>query len=149
MTMMNTTPYGPLEVHTHYSMLRSTLPPRHLLTLLRKQGQGRFALADLNNLYGMLFCYQLAREQGVDMIVGSTLWDDARRKAVLLVKDSRGYSNLTNLITRRQGEAAFDLLTELQNRLEGLVLITPDRELLRHFNSNDSYVSLEPGSFRR
>jgi len=140
-------PYIPLEVHTYYSMLRSTLPPKHLFKLLTDKGFQQFALADLNNLYGMMFCHQMAREQGLDMIVGTTLNDHARRKAVLLVKDSHGYSNLTNLITRRQAEEGFDLEQALEGRLRGLVLLTPDRDLLRRFNSNDTYVSLEPGSF--
>ncbi len=145
--MTNTQRYVPLEVHTYYSMMRSTLPPKHLCKLLLERGYSSFALADTNNLYGMMFCHQIAREQGLDMIVGSTLNDDQKRKAVLLVKDSTGYSNLTNLITQRKAEGPFDLLAALRDRLQGLVLITPDRDLLRHYNSNDTYVSLEPGSF--
>ena len=137
----------PLEVHSHYSLLRGTLSPKHLCDFLIKKGYTRFAIADTNNLYGMIFLYQMARERGLDMIIGATLNDIHKRKAVLLVKDGQGYSNLTRLITQRHAEAEFDLKLALNGRLEGLVMLTPDRTLLEAYRGDDVYVSLESGSY--
>jgi len=137
----------PLEVHSHYSLLRGTLSPKHLCNFLIKKGYQQFAIADTNNLYGMIFLYQTALEHGLDMIVGATLDDSHKRKAVLLVKDNNGYANLSRLITRRHAEEGFDLLKALAGCLDGLVMITPDRELLQSYRSEDVYVSLEPGSY--
>ena len=81
------------------------------------------------------------------MIIGATLDDARRNKAVLLVKDAIGYSNLTQLITQRHQNTAFDLKNALEKRLRGLVLLTPNRELLQKYRSEDTYVSLEPGSY--
>ena len=137
----------PLEVHSHYSLLRGTLSPRHLCDFLIKKGYKRFAIADTNNLYGMIFLYQTARERGLDMIIGATLDDSRKRKAVLLVKDAQGYSNLCRLITQRHAEPGFDLLRALTGRLEGLVMLTPDRGLLEAYRDPDVYLSLEPGNY--
>ncbi|MEA3288003.1 MAG: DNA polymerase III subunit alpha [Candidatus Marinimicrobia bacterium] len=137
----------PLEVHSHYSLLRGTLSPKHLCDFLTKKGYRQFAIADTNNLYGMIYLYQTALEHGLDMIVGATLDDVNQRKAVLLVKNMTGYSNLSRLITQRHAEQPFDLPKALVGRLEGLVLITPDRDLLQSYRSEDTYVSLEPGSY--
>ncbi len=137
----------PLEVHSHYSMLRGTLSPRHLCDFLIKKGYSQFAIADTNNLYGMVFLYQTARERGLDMIIGVTLTDHHKRKAVLLVKDGQGYAHLSRLITQRHAEAEFDLISALRGRLEGLVMLTPDRTLLEAYRGADVYVSLESGSY--
>jgi len=137
----------PLEVHSHYSLLQGTLSPEHLCDFLIKKGYRRFAIADTNNLYGMIYLYQTALARGLDMIVGATLDDRHSRKAVLLVKDSTGYANLTRLITRRQAEQDFDLTQALAGHLDGLVLITPERDLLKKHRTEDVYVALEPGSY--
>ncbi|NQV16295.1 DNA polymerase III subunit alpha, partial [bacterium] len=137
----------PLEVHSHYSLLRGTLSPKHLCDFLLQKGYKQFAIADTNNLYGMVYLYQKAVERGLDMIIGATLDDTHKRKAVLLVKNNVGYSNLSRLITQRHAEENFNLINALTGRLEGLVMITPDRDLLQNYRSEDSYVSLEPGSY--
>ena len=137
----------PLEVHSHYSLLRGTLSPKHLCDFMIKKGYTQFAIADTNNLYGMIFLYQTALERGLDMIVGATLDDGQKRKVVLLVKDITGYSNLCRLISQRHAEEKFDLLKGLTGRLEGLVMLTRDRDLLEVYQSKDVYVSLESGSY--
>ena len=137
----------PLEVHSHYSLLRGTLSPKYLCKFLHEKGYQKFAIADTNNLYGMVYLYQTALEHGLDMVVGATLDDQKGNKAVLLVKNGVGYSNLTQLITERHRNTAFDLKTILEKHLKGLVLLTPSRELLQKYRSEDTYVSLEPGSY--
>jgi len=137
----------PLEVHSHYSLLRGTLSPKHLCDFVIKKGYKQFAIADTNNLYGMIFLYQTAVERGLDMIVGATLDDSQKHKVVLLVKDITGYSNLCRLISQRHAEKDFDLLKHLAGRLEGLVMLTQCRDLLEAYQSEDVYVSLESGSY--
>ncbi len=137
----------PLEVHSHYSLLRGTLSPKHLCDFMIKKGYTQFAIADTNNLYGMIFLYQTALERGLDMIVGATLDDGQKRKVVLLVKDITGYSNLCRLISQRHAEENFDLLKGLTGCLEGLVMLTQNRDLLEAYHSKDVYVSLESGSY--
>jgi len=137
----------PLEVHSHYSLLRGTLSPKHLCDFMIKKGHTCFAIADTNNLYGMIFLYQTALERGLDMIVGATLDDTQNHRAVLLVKDTTGYSNLCRLISYRHTETGFDLLKHLSGRLEGLVMLTQDHELLENYQSEDVYVSLSSGSY--
>jgi len=112
-----------------------------------KKGYTQFAIADTNNLYGMIFLYQTALERGLDMIVGATIDDPQKRKAVLLVKDSTGYSNLCHLISQRHAEESFDLLKHFTGRLEGLVMLSQDRDLLEAYQSEDVYVSLGSGSY--
>lgn len=136
--------YVPLECHSHYSMLRGTLSHQYLPELLLKAGHQRFALTDTDGIYGLILLNQMAEERGMEMIAGATLFDKHGRKAVLLVKNATGYSNLTQLITQKHADAAvFDLKTALQGRLEGLVLLSPHQALLDVFHAADTYASLE------
>ncbi len=137
----------PLEVHSHYSLLRGTLSPKHLCNFMIKKGYTQFAIADTNNLYGMIYLYQTALEHGLDMIIGATLDDTHNRKAVLLVKNDVGYANLCRLITQRHTEEGFDLSKALPGHLDGLVMITTNRNLLHGYRLEDTYVSLGPGSY--
>ena len=140
--------YIPLECHSHYSMLRGTLSHKFLPELLLKAGHRRFALADTDGIYGLILLNQMAVERQMEMIAGVTLFDKNQRKAVLLVKNATGYSNLTQLTTQKHADsAAFDLRTALSQRLEGLVLITPDQPLLETFRAADTYASLELNAY--
>lgn len=140
--------YVPLECHSHYSMLRGTLSHKFLPELLLKAGHKRFALADTDGVYGLILLNQMAVEHQMEMIAGVTLFDKKLQKAVLLVKNAAGYSNLTQLTTQKHGNpAAFDLRTALRDRLEGLVLLTPDQALLEAFRNADTYASLELNAY--
>lgn len=140
--------YIPLECHSHYSMLRGTLSHKFLPELLLKAGHHRFALADTDGIYGLILLNQMAEERGLEMIAGATLFDKNQRKAVLLVKNAIGYSNLTQLITQKHADSAqFDLRTALCDRLEGLVLLSPDQTILEPFRDADTYASLELNAY--
>ena len=56
------------------------------------------AITDTNGLYGLIWFMQFAREVGVRPIVGTeTVWGDER--AVVLVRDRRGYAGLCRLLS--------------------------------------------------
>ena len=67
---------------------------------------GALALTDFNNLFGLVKFYSSARQQGVKPIAGADVWinnpKDATKpfRALLLVKNTRGYLNLCELISK-------------------------------------------------
>jgi error-prone DNA polymerase len=136
-----------LNVHSHYSKGWGVATLEELCRSARKQGMRRLALTDTNNLYGLIFFLQTAKETGLEPIVGSELVSGERR-AVLLVKDRRGYANLCRLISARHCHQDFDLIPTLRERRRGLVVLSDDFKLLKALKRDgveDLYVEMSPG----
>jgi error-prone DNA polymerase len=136
-----------LNVHSHYSKGWGTGTVQEICEAARRMGMKRLALTDTNNLYGMVFFIQSAREMGIDPIVGSEILCDNHR-ALLLVKDRHGYANLCRIISDRHCNAAFDLVHALREKRQGLIILSDDFGLLKALKGDgleDLYVELSPG----
>lgn len=110
-------------------------------------GMESFALTDTNNLYGLIFFLEAAREAGIQPIVGSEILTDNNR-AVLLVKDREGYANLCRIISDRKCHNDFDFIVSLKKYRQGLIILSDDFRLLKslkHDSNRDIYVEMSPG----
>jgi len=136
-----------LNVHSHYSKGWGTGTIQEICGAAGRLGMKKLALTDTNNLYGMIFFIQSAREMGIAPIVGSEILCDNHR-ALLLVKDRHGYANLCRIISDRHCNATFDLVQMLRERREGLIILSDDFRLLKALKRDgleDLYVELSPG----
>ncbi|MFO7460096.1 MAG: PHP domain-containing protein, partial [Desulfatiglandales bacterium] len=123
-----------LNVHSHYSAGWGMGTVEDLCRSAKDQGMQRLALTDTNGLYGLIYFIEAAKENGLQPIVGSEIVTDGRR-AVLLVRNREGYTNLCRIISARQCDQAFDLLKSLREWREGLIAFSDDFALLKIFGS--------------
>ncbi len=89
-----------LHVHSNFSFLDSGSSVQSLLDRAREVGCNSLALTDHNGLYGAVRFYKYARKIGIKPIIGAEMLMDDGSHIVLLAKDIKGYSNLSNIVTR-------------------------------------------------
>jgi len=136
-----------LNVHSHYSKGWGIGTIEEICQAAKDLGMKRLALTDINGLYGLVFFVQMARERGIEPIVGSELLSDGSR-AVLLVKNQQGYANLSHIISARHCHQDFDLIRTLRQKREGLIILSDNFKLLklfRHDSIEDLFVEMSPG----
>src|SRR6266571_3109043 len=114
------TPFVHLHVHSDYSPMEGVSSLTALCEAARAQGADTLALTDTNGLYGAIRFLEIAKETGLRPILGAELIHYTRppqarrdaplpghtcplpaspnapisRRAILLVKNPDGYSNL-------------------------------------------------------
>jgi error-prone DNA polymerase len=136
-----------LNVHSHYSMGWGMGTIEALCRSAKEQGMDRLALTDTNGVYGLIFFLQIAKEVGIQPIVGSELTTEDHR-AVLLVKNHEGYANLCRTISDRHCHQGFDFISSLKARRQGLIILSDDFKLLKALkreNKEDLFVEMSPG----
>jgi error-prone DNA polymerase len=95
-----TSAYAELHCRSNFSLLDGGSHPDELIARAKELELTAIAITDRDGLYGAVRFSEAAREEGIDAIVGAelTLSDGAR--IVALVKDPRGYANLSRLLSR-------------------------------------------------
>ncbi|MBU0984895.1 MAG: PHP domain-containing protein, partial [candidate division Zixibacteria bacterium] len=119
--------YIELHAHSNFSFLDGASHPEELARQAAALGYPALALTDHNGLYGVVRFDQAAREHGVKPILGSEITLDNDTHLVLLVKNARGYANLSQLITGAQlaneknnARVTYDLLDRYRDGLIAL-----------------------------
>lgn len=101
-------------------------------------GYQKIALTDTDNLCGMWQFINACRLQGLTPVIGAEITDPhTSHRAVCLVKNSTGYSRLTQLITQRHRNKGFSLKTCLPGLSEGLAVLTKNHDLLPFWHENN------------
>jgi len=114
----------------------------------RAHGAETLALTDTNGLYGAIRFIEFAQAHGLRPILGAELIHN-RHRAVLLVKDSFGYTNLCHLLSQRHCDATFDCIASVQKYRQGLIILSDDLPALTAWKRHspiDLYVELSPGA---
>ena len=112
------------------------------------QGSPAIALTDTNGLYGAIRFIEVAQAHGLRPILGAELTHKQHR-AVLLVKDLHGYTNLCRLLSQRHCDADFDFISAVQTHRHGLIILSDDLPALTTWKRRSSanlYVELTPGT---
>jgi DNA polymerase-4 len=92
----------PLNVHSYYSFLDSTLSIKAIVELARRHELPAIALTDKNNLHGAVEFAQAAAAAGIKPIIGAeVVWHG--HSACFYVQNQTGYHNLCRLLTERPG----------------------------------------------
>ena len=96
-----------LRLHTEFSVVDGTNRIDEIVSAAAADGQPALAITDLNNLFGAVKFYKAARAAGVKPLIGAELVFEglggdgqSLSRLVLLVQNTQGYLNLSELIAR-------------------------------------------------
>ena len=123
-----------LHLHSEYSLSDGII---RIEDLIERSSEYKFpavALTDLTNLFGLIKFYRIAREKGIKPIVGCEIRlvkDEGSNGApfVLLVKNKKGYTNLTKLVSKAyiEGQETGNPLVKIEwlaDYSEGLIALS-------------------------
>lgn len=139
--------YVPLHVHSSFSPQWGVRSLEEICAAVRAHGAKRLALTDRNGLYGIPHFLETARDHGLEPIIGAEALHGGHR-AVLLVRDEKGYANLCRLLSDLHGCSGFDLGESLVTYCHGLTVLSDDPAVLQSVQSRsgkDVFVELSPG----
>ncbi|WP_291461065.1 DNA polymerase III subunit alpha [Desulfobacula sp.] len=133
----------PLNIRSHYSFMWGTACVKDLCRQAKRLGYQKIALTDTDNLCSMWPFIKACRHQGLKPIIGAEITDSrTSHRAICLVKNNKGYSHLTQLITQRHRDKNFSLKTALPHLSEGLVVLTKNHDLLPFWYENNVDVAV-------
>jgi len=96
-----------LRLHTEFSVVDGTTRIDEIVKAAARDAQPALAITDLSNLFGAVKFYKEARKRGVKPLIGAEIWLEglgkdsaALSRIVLLVQNTRGYLNLSELLAR-------------------------------------------------
>ena len=140
-----------LHTHSHYSFCRGANSIEDLCLAAKKRGMDTLALTDTNGIYGLFWFFEIAKETGIKPIIGTEIVSNGLR-AILLVQNRKGYSNMCRIISRRHQDKNFSLLNVLVQHNEGLFLLTDSMPLLNLLRSQvpeeNLFVEVQSGKRR-
>lgn len=93
-------PFVPLHVHSHYSLLKALPKIPELVAKAKEQGCTALALTDIDNLYGAIEFYKECKSAGIKPIIGLDATMEGGTRKLLFAKDIVGYKNLIALVTK-------------------------------------------------
>ncbi|MBP6597880.1 MAG: DNA polymerase III subunit alpha [Giesbergeria sp.] len=115
-----------LRLHTEFSVVDGTNRIDDTAKTAAADGQPALAITDFNNLFGAIKFYKAARGKGIKPLLGAEILLDSESAAapsrvILLVQDTQGYLNLSELLARawtrnlvkNQAVCSWDWLQEL------------------------------------
>ena len=144
--------FAPLQVKSSYSLLRSPIRIKKLVTAAKERGYSALALTDKNVLYGAVDFYNAAKEVGIKPIIGLQLTitlnnvDGTNLELVFLAKNKAGYKNLMELSTlqqtsnREQLPLSFDQIKSFLSSL--YVIIPPQSTVFSWLKADDTVIQL-------
>lgn len=111
-----------LHIHTQFSLLDGALRLNQLFQRAVEYKMPAIAMTDHGNMFGTVDFYQKAREYGIKPIIGCEVYiapksrfekstaagiQDASYHLILLARNSKGYKNLSKLITKAYFEGFY------------------------------------------
>ena len=120
-----------------------TASVKNLCRKAKALGYHQIALTDTDNLCGMWPFIKACRHQGLTPVIGAEVTDPhTSHRAVCLVKNNKGYSHLTRLVTQRHRDKYFSLKTALPRLSEGLIVLTKNHDLLPFWHENNMDIAV-------
>ena len=96
-----------LRLHTEFSVVDGTNRIDEIVAAAVADGQPALAITDLSNLFGTIKFYKAARGKGLKPLIGAEVFLEglgadasALSRVLLLVQETRGYLNLSELLAR-------------------------------------------------
>ncbi|MGE5440444.1 MAG: PHP domain-containing protein [Bacteroidota bacterium] len=121
-----------LHNHSYYSILQGTIPLDELIAHAKASGSTYAALADRNNMYGLIQFAKKALAENLKPILGALIDDpkDQDISALFIARNNDGYSQLCRLITARNLKEDFSLEEVFRTDLRNLYVISSSLKLL-------------------
>ena len=125
-----------LRLHTEFSVVDGTNRIDDIVKAAAKDAQPALAITDLSNLFGTIKFYKEARKKGVKPLIGTEIFLEGLGQDVgvlsrllLLVQNTQGYLNLSELLARAWTQNAGKVqaivkLAWLKELNEGLILLS-------------------------
>lgn len=127
-----------LRVHSAYSLAEGAITAKDVIKLAKANDMPAIAITDTHNMFGAMEFSLSAPGEGIQPILGTSIalkistgpmTDDVYKDLVLLVKDEKGYLNLSELMSRsytiygQDGDPHIDF-ADLQELNEGIICLT-------------------------
>ena len=133
-----------LENHSVYSLMEGTIFISELVSIARKRGYKYLSLTDTNGFYGLVNFIQACREAGINPIIGAKI-ESPSFNGILIAKNTRGYSQISEIITELHLERNENnnVLLEaiLETETQDYIVITTNRKLLS-FRKKNVYAEI-------
>ncbi|MDC9720372.1 MAG: DNA polymerase III subunit alpha [Gammaproteobacteria bacterium] len=129
-------PFVHLRMHSEFSLIDSMIRIKPLMKTLQAKQMPAIALTDQSNMCGMVKFYKAAQSAGIKPICGCDIFlaadpatDAPISRATLLAMDSKGYLNLTELVSRsfQEGQTEDKAVIQrhwLAEKHEGLIVLS-------------------------
>jgi len=120
--------YVELHAHSNFSFLDGAVHPEDLATHAARLGYDALAITDHNGLYGIVRFNHAAKLTGVKPLFGSEITLENDSHLILIARNQKGYSNLSQLLTSanlrcKKGETTIRL-DELAAHSKGLTALS-------------------------
>ncbi len=130
-----------LNVHSCYSFLSGVNKIEEIISQALKYKMKALALTDTNGLYAVIPFVQLCKKYQIKPIIGAEL-QVKNNRVLLIAKNIKGYSELSNIITQLHLNSDFQLFTALEKISDNLFIITDDIFILTNLKKNNLFVEL-------
>ncbi|MCF8055979.1 MAG: DNA polymerase III subunit alpha [Desulfocapsa sp.] len=111
--------------------MRGTSSPASLCARAKELGYSALALTDHNSLSGLWSFLTACKDHAMQPLVGAEITDtSSSAKVICLVRNSTGYRNVCNIITKRNSSEGFSLEKELRKQHDGLIILSSSLSLL-------------------
>ncbi|QLF94822.1 DNA polymerase III subunit alpha [Pseudomonas sp. ABC1] len=132
-------PFVHLRLHTEFSLVDGLVRVKPLIKALAASGMPAVAVTDQSNMCSLVKFYKAAMGGGIKPICGADIWLASRQedgplsRMTLLVMDSKGYRNLTELVSRGWSEGQSNEMVIIQpdwvkEAAEGLIALSGAKE---------------------
>ncbi|MBK9099285.1 MAG: DNA polymerase III subunit alpha [bacterium] len=130
----------PLHVHSNNTFLEGTISVDKLIQRASDFGLSSIALTDKNSMHGTIQFYKLAKGKKINPIIGSLIDTPKNPKEyiILLAKNSRGYSELCQIITSRKLNDDFNINSLLLKKLDNFFILTPSIEIVKDIQPTEN-----------
>ncbi|MDP2362710.1 MAG: PHP domain-containing protein, partial [Ignavibacteria bacterium] len=120
-----------------------------LINNCKKNNIKSIAVTDTNAMNGLIQFVKKSLEEMIKPIIGTCITEtnDEKKYVIFLAKNNEGYSDICKIITQRKLNEDFSLNKIIKQTWQNLFLITPDIDLLKETNKNNSvYAEIIPTS---
>lgn len=121
-----------LQIHTAYSLLRSTVKIESLVEKAKTASLSALAITDINVMHGVIPFYKECKKHGIKPIIGLTadiLHGEESYPLVLYARNYKGYVNLLKISSAIKTKSPQGLPEKwLKGYADGLLALTPGRD---------------------
>ena len=137
----------PLAIRSYYSLMQGTSSPARLCARAKELGYSSLALTDRNSLAGLWPFLAACKQYGLRPLIGAEITDrNSSKLAICLARNSTGYRNICNILTKRNTSEQFSLQKELREQHDGLLILSSSLSLLTALQKNTRNVAANLGN---
>lgn len=131
--------YSRLAIRSTYSLLWGTASPAQIMEALAKEGCSAVAITDKDNLYGLHECRAAAQAYNITLIVGVEC-TTAVGSVFVFVETPAGYSRICTLLSQKEQQKDFNIISAFTENSEGLLLATTVPSMLIELAGNVPFL---------